>query len=307
MSDANCWYVVVNPVSGGGRAARYWVRLRAALDRLQVPHHCAESTAAGAATTLAAAALREGYRRFLAIGGDGTFNELVNGLASQHEVPFAQCLVAAAAAGTGNDWAQAMRIPEDAGRLASCLARRRTRVVDLGLAVHATGERRYFHNVAGAGLDAEVLRRMPRAGPRSLRYVAGVLRTIARFRAPEFRVTVDGQRISGCFWLALAANGPRCGGGMQLAPSAALDDGWLELVMLSPLSLPAALGKLPRLFNGRLAGDAAFARMRCRSVRIESTPPCGVELDGELAGVTPVTFSLIPGALQTLDCRESAE
>lgn len=307
MVDANGWFIVVNPVSGGGRARRFVPRLRAALDRRRLHHECVTTTAAGDARGLVAQALADGYRRLLALGGDGSFHELVNGLIAQSGVRPAQCLVAVAAHGTGNDWARTLQVPDDPEQLAACMARARGRYVDLGMAEDARGQRLAFHNVAGAGLDAEVLRRLPRRGPRMLAYLAGLARTIPRFRAPEFELVIDGKKESGRFLLVLAANGPRCGGGMRLAGDAALDDGWLDLVAIAPVSLPRAMAALPKLFDGRLAGHPALRVVRCRSATIDARPGCGVELDGQLAGETPVTLTVLPGALQALDCRGSAE
>lgn len=307
MVHPDSWFIVVNPVSGGGRARRHVPRLRAALDRRRLHHECVTTTAAGDARGLVAQALADGYRRLLALGGDGSFHELVNGLIAQSGVRPAQCLVAVAAHGTGNDWARTMEVPDDPERLAACMARARGRYVDLGMAEDARGQRLAFHNVAGAGLDAEVLRRLPRRGPRMLAYLAGLARTIPRFRAPEFELVIDGRKESGRFLLVLAANGPRCGGGMRLAGDAALDNGWLDLVAIAPVSLPRAMAALPKLFDGRLAGHPALRVVRCRSATIDARPGCGVELDGQLAGETPVKLSLLPAALQALDCRGSAE
>jgi diacylglycerol kinase (ATP) len=307
MVHPDSWFVIVNPVSGGGRTRRHLPRLCAALDRRRLPHECVTTTAAGDARRLVTKALADGHRRLLALGGDGSFHELVNGLVAQAEVPPAQCLVAVAAHGTGNDWARTMQVPDDPEQLAACMARARGRRVDLGMAEDARGQRLAFHNVAGAGLDAEVLRRLPRRGPRILAYLAGLARTLPRYRAPEFELTIDGRQQSGRFLLVLAANGPRCGGGMRLAGDAALDDGWLDLVTVAPVSVPRAMAALPKLFDGRLAGHPAFRVVRCRSVTIHARPPCGVELDGQPAGETPVRLSLLPAALQALDCRGSAE
>lgn len=307
MVHPDSWFIVVNPVSGGGRARRYVPRLRAALDRMKVPHECVTTTSPDDAAPRVAQALRDGHRRLLALGGDGSFHELVNGLVAQGTVAPAQCLVAVAAHGTGNDWARTMRVPDDPDRLAACMARARGRQVDIGMAIDARGRQIAFHNVAGAGLDAEVLRRRSRRGPRALAYLTGLARTIVRYRPPRFAITIDGQRQSGRFLLVLAANGPHCGGGMRLAADAAPDDGWLDLVTVDPLSFPRAIAALPKLFNGRLAGHPAFRVRRCRSATIDADPPCGVELDGQLAGYTPVTLTVMPGALRALDCRDSAE
>ncbi len=300
--DPARWYIIVNPASGAGRAARFWPRLEAALAPAGLAYDSSESAAPGDAAQLAARAVAAGFRRVLAIGGDGTLNELINGMLASG-VPTSDCLVAAAAGGTGNDWARSMEVPDDAERLAACMARAATRPADLGIAEDALGRRSAFHNVAGAGLDAEVIGRTPRRGPRALAYLAGLARTIATFSPPAFEVIADGRIARGRHLLALASIGPRCGGGMRLTPGAVQDDGWLDLLLLEPLTLGGALRRLPKLFDGRLAGDPAFHVSRCRTATITADPPCGVEVDGQLVGTTPVTLSILPGALNALDCR----
>ncbi len=190
--DPDAWFIVVNPASGGGRASRFRPRLVAALERAGLPHHCVESAAPGDATARFARAADEGFRRLLAVGGDGTLNELVNGLLAAGS-PTRDCLVAAAADGTG---------------------------------------------------DAEVIRRTPHWVPRAAAYLVGLIRTLTNFRAPQFEIKVDG--------------------------------------------IPA------------------FHVVRCGTVEIHSDSPCGVEVDGQLFGTTPVTVTIVPGALRALDCRVGA-
>jgi diacylglycerol kinase (ATP) len=90
---------------------------------------------------------------------------------------------------------------------------------------------------------------------------------------------------------------------MRLTPAARPDDGWLDLLTLEPMSPMRSLARLPKLFDGRLAGDPAFRIVRCRTAIVDAVPPCGLELDGQLFGTTPVTLSILPGALAVLDCR----
>lgn len=300
--DPRSWYIVVNPASGAGRAARFAPLLAAALRRANVPFDCVESAAPADARGLFARAAAGGRRRLLSLGGDGTFNDLVNGLFDSG-VPPRDCLVAAAAGGTGNDWSRAMEIPDEAECLAGFMARGASRAADVGVAVGADGRPTAFHNVAGAGIDAEVIRRTPRLGPRAVAYLAGLLATLVRYRPLEFEITVDGRTVRGRFLMVLASIGPRCGGGMRLTPGAVADDGWLDLLTVDPLSPGGALARLPKLFDGRLAGDPAFRVLRCREATIRCGSPCSVELDGELSGATPVSVAIRAAAISALDCR----
>ena len=209
-----------------------------------------------------------------------------------------------AAGGTGNDWSRTMQVPDDPDALARCMRRATARAADIGIATDPSGSRAAFHNVAGAGIDAEALRRTPRGGPRALAYLAGLLRSLASYRTPVFEVSVDGSEVRGRYLLALASIGPRCGGGMRLTPHALVDDGLLDLLLVDPLTLPGALARLPRLFDGRLDGDPAFHVRRCRTAVIAADPPCGAQLDGQPFGSTPVAVRVEPGALNALDRNE---
>jgi len=312
MSESSRWFVVVNPVSGGGRARRRWPLLSAALDRHGIEYESAVTSSAGHAVELAQQAIARGHRRLLALGGDGSFNELVNGLVAQRQVPLEQLLAAVAPLGTGNDWARAMQVPDSPDLLAKAMLRSRSRRVDLGIAeipaVDGNPARRLaFHNNAGAGINAEALRFTPRSGPRALAYLIGLVRALMRFQAPHFEVSADGRLQAGRYLIALAAIGSYYGAGMRLAPSAQADDGYFDLVLVETMSILGALRRLPKLFNGRLQGDPAVHTVRCRAVTIRATPACGVEADGQDIGSTPVTLELQRAALHVLDCRPSAE
>ena len=312
MSEASRWFVIVNPVSGGGRARRRWPELAAILDRHGIEYESAITAQSGHAVELAQQAITRGHRRLLAMGGDGSFNELVNGLFAQQQVPLEQLLAAVAPLGTGNDWARAMQVPDDPELLVKAMLRARSRKVDVGLAeapAAAGGRPRRlaFHNNAGAGINAEALRLTPRGGPRALAYLVGLVRALMRFKAPQFELSIDGRLRSGRYLIALAAIGNSYGAGMRLAPGALADDGYFDLALIEPLSIAAALRRLPRLFNGKLAGDPAIEVMRCRRVSLSTAPPCGIEIDGQDFGQTPLTLSIQPGALNVLDCRPSAE
>ena len=312
MPDPSRWFIIVNPVSGGGRARRRWPQLAAALARHGLEHDAEVTCSAGHAVQLAQQAIASGHRRLMALGGDGSFNELVNGLVAQQEVPLEKLLAAVAPLGTGNDWAHAMQVPDDPDLLAAAMARGRSRRVDLGIAEArgAAGEtprRLAFHNNAGAGINAEALRLTPRGGPRALAYLVGLARALTSYKAPRFEVSADDRLQSGRYLIALAANGHYYGAGMRVAPGALVDDGFFDLVLVEAMSIRETLRRLPKLFNGKLATDPAVHTVRCRSVTIHATPACGVEADGQTFGSTPVTLTLQPGALTVLDCRPSAE
>jgi YegS/Rv2252/BmrU family lipid kinase len=303
------WFVVVNPASGGGASRRRWPMLARELERRGLRFRAAETEYPGHAVSLVRDAVESGARRLLAIGGDGTFHELVNGLHAQDRVPPADVVAAVAPQGSGNDWARTHGMPREPACLAGAMASAPVRLVDLGRATCAgrAGARTViFHNAAGAGLDAAVVRATSPRGPRAVAYAIALLRALRRFRAPRMRITTDGGDAGGACLTAIAAIGPDCGGGMRLAPGARPDDGAFDLVTVADLPLLRALALAPGLWSGRAAAHPAFGRIACTKARIESLPDCDVEADGQLVGRTPVDARVLPGALRTLDCRVPA-
>ncbi len=258
MAAGAQWFVIVNPASAGGRAARRWPALAAALTRQGVAFRAVMTDAPGHGVLLARRALAEGYRHLLAAGGDGILHEVVNGVLQEDPVVPESVCVGAAALGSGNDWARGRGLPDSPDGIAACVARGHSSLHDLGrLRFEAPGRpERFFVNVAGAGLDAEVIERLPASGPRRAAYLVGLLRALRAHRRSSFNLSAAERTWHGPLMLALAAIGPRCGGGMRLAPQARADDGLLDVVAIAPVRLPWDLVRLPRLFDGRLPGES---------------------------------------------------
>lgn len=304
MPGPSHWYVIVNPASGGGRAGRRWPALARALDAAGVPYRSAITTHPGHAVTLAAEAVEAGYCRVLSVGGDGVLHESLNGIMGQTRVPPREICLGAAPLGSGNDWARAQAIPSDPEATARCVAACRTRLQDVGRldfpAAPPGAAGCYFINVAGAGLDAHVLQRLPAHVPRRLAYVLGVLRSLASFAPPRFEIRHDGQQHREQLLLALVALGPYCGGGMRLVPHALTDDGHMDLLEVAPLRLPRELLKLRRLFDGRLAEERFATHRRITRVAVDANPAAGVQADGQLVGTTPFVATILPAAIRSL-------
>jgi YegS/Rv2252/BmrU family lipid kinase len=304
MAEDPGWYVVVNPASGSGRSLRSWQSLAGALRLERVPFEAATSERPGHGEALAAAAVARGFRRLLAVGGDGTLHEVLNG--AMRSPPADRLAFAVAPFGTGNDWARGRGVPREPLALARCLARGRLAPCDLGaieFPADAASPPRYFINVAGAGIDAHVLATLPAGRARRIAYLWGVVRALTSFRAPQFEVEAAERRERGRRLLVLAANGPFCGNGMRLAPGATPDDGLLDVVTVEPLPLLSALARLGRLFDGRVTEEPWVHAGRASAVEVRAEPPAAVEADGQVVGRTPARFRAIPAAVLALDCR----
>lgn len=303
MPAATDWFVVVNPASGGGRARRRWPDLARCLGAAGVRFEPAITGHPGHATSLVRDAVAAGYRRVLAVGGDGVLHEALNGVMTQTRTPPSDICIGAAPLGSGNDWARGHGIPMDAAGAARCVAAARVVAEDVGrldFAGDGAARRCHFINVAGAGLDADVLERLPRRLPRRLGYLIGLLRSLASFEPPRFDLLLDGRPAASRALVALLSLGPWCGGGMHLAPAARCDDGLLDVLTVDPLRLPAQLPRLRRVFDGRLPEEPFAHYARAATVSVAADPPVRVQADGQLVGDTPFIATVLPRAILAL-------
>jgi YegS/Rv2252/BmrU family lipid kinase len=285
-------FIVVNPAAGRGRARRVWERVRPHLDRFgrwsgavtEYPGHARE---------LARAAAADGYARVVALGGDGTVSEVVDGLA------WSGSALGVIPAGSGNDFGRSAGVPRDAVAAARLALTGPVRSIDLG-EIRSGGRSRHFVNVAGFGFDAEVARTanaLPKRFGGTLTYVLAVLRALRRCRPVAVRLELDGRPLERELLLAAVANGPACGGGMLIAPNARNDDGLFDVCLAGDLSRAELVRLLPKMYSGGHAGHPKVEFHRCRELRAQAGAPVGCQADGELTGDLPATFVLHPGGI----------
>ncbi|RIL04644.1 MAG: hypothetical protein DCC71_13280, partial [Proteobacteria bacterium] len=232
--------------------------------------------------------------RIVAAGGDGTLNEVVNGLADPGSTPLALLPL-----GTANMMAGALGIPRDPARLAELVERGRVRRVDMGLA----GATRFL-GVAGAGFDAmvtEAVRRTRRGALGYRGYAAPILRTLRGYRAPRLRVRLDGGAPIACGF-AIVANLPNYGGLFAVTPEARPDSGRLDVCLFRDASFPGLVRIVWPAWRGTLARRADCHVASATHVTIDAEGPASVpvQLDGDAWGATPVEITVRPAAVSML-------
>jgi YegS/Rv2252/BmrU family lipid kinase len=299
---ATRWLVIVNPASGRPDGGRGWRAIEQALQRAGVSFDVTHTQHPGHGEILARRALHDGRRHIVAVGGDGSVNEIVQGLLTAGLADTRDVTLAVAPHGTGNDWARSLGITRDPSDIAAVLAAGRTMLHDVGFIdfPEAGGMRRWFINVAGAGYDAYVSERVPRPVPSASTYLRVALNGLATYRSPEFRIRAGNETITGRLLLAFVANARFCGNRMHVAPTASMDDGVLDVLAVQELSLLQVLPKLVKLYRGRILGDRAVRHLRSTSVRIETSPSVAVQADGQIVGRTPADFSVQRQALRVV-------
>jgi YegS/Rv2252/BmrU family lipid kinase len=258
--------------------------------------------APGHATELARDAAAAGRDVVVALGGDGTLNEVVNGLAASGT---AGPELAILPFGTGRDTIRTYGIPKRAERALELLRGGQTRTIDLGRATFSTprGEHsRLYINIGSCGLTGAAAERAQRTSKRlggTPSFLYAIVTTFAAWRNVPFRVVVDDEPA-----LELVANNVICangrvfGGGIRICPQAEPDDGLLDVLVWGDVGKLDLALNLPRLYRGTHLGHSKVTVARARRVRVETSRPLPVELDGELPGTTPATFEIVPQALR---------
>jgi YegS/Rv2252/BmrU family lipid kinase len=238
-------------------------------------------------------------RLAVAVGGDGTLNEVVNGLAGR-DVELATIPI-----GTGMDFVRTHGIPtrfEEAVRVARDGG---TRVVDAGRVSYRTwaGEEaeRWFANVGSVGMSGAVAQRangMSKALGGKVTFFYALTRVFLEWDNTDVTVTFDGGERRGRMHDVVVANGVWHGGGMKLAPDAQPDDGAFDVVLIGDVSKTDFLTTAPKIYKGRHVHHPKVEVVRTAQVAVAAPAPLPIELDGEQVGTTPATFRAVPGALR---------
>ncbi|MFN7115430.1 MAG: diacylglycerol/lipid kinase family protein [Saprospiraceae bacterium] len=304
----NTWYIIANPAAGKNAVARRWQALEAFLKQYLPDHEVALTTHRAHATMLAQEAIQQGYRHIIAIGGDGTNFEVINGILQQSVVPATEITYALLPVGTGNDWIRTHRIPKNWQHWQQMLKAGKTLLQDVGV-VHYFNKgkpaQRYFVNVAGLAYDAFVVQyaeRYKRWIIHKILYLFMVVRCLFKYRLTRARVSFNGQHIEDYFYTINAGIGRYSGGGMRLVPHADPTDGQLALTVARRVSKLGVLLNTYRFYNGTLGEHPQIDLYQTNAIRVEplEEQPLWVEADGEFLGDTPADFSLLPQALKII-------
>jgi diacylglycerol kinase (ATP) len=301
--------VVVNPVSAGGQTMRRWPQIRTALREAGIDIHAHLTTSRGDATAVTRREItRLSVRRVVAVGGDGTLNEVVNGCFDARGAPLARGLtVGLIPSGTGSDIRRTLGLPTDPHAAARLLAGGTTRVIDLGRIVFADGSHRLFANVADCGLGGEVVTRISRSHQKragllgSAVFLGISITELMSYRNRDVLLTIDGVTTRQRVQQVVFANGRCFGGGMRIAPAADPADGLLDVVVVGDISRLGALRAVPRLFRGTHLGLPTVSFRRVRSIGIaaaEGESPPRFDVDGEQVGSAPAEITVLPRALR---------
>ncbi|TMF39188.1 MAG: diacylglycerol kinase family lipid kinase [Chloroflexi bacterium] len=303
---------IVNPASGAGKAGREWAGVESWLPSSGLPYEVAMTTRPLEATEIAQRAVRESRPVIVAVGGDGTLNEVVNGFFNNGAPIPTTSRLAMVPLGTGGDFRRTLRIPTDTKQAVEILRSGMVRKLDAGCVTYQTADGstavRHFINIADAGLGGDVVFIVGNGTKRfgSATYTVAGLRALLSFKNKPMTVDIDGtthqlkkaQQV-------VVANCQFFGGGMQMAPSASPTDGVFDVILIKNASKIETMRGMNDIRSGKHLDQSnpKMELMYGKRVSVTSPEKVRIDVDGEAVGFLPALFEIQPGAIDFITPR----
>ncbi len=304
--SARTTHIILNPASAGGKTGR---RLKDILSVMGSFFDQACSTFITRkpldAWASASEAVREGAQLIIAVGGDGTLQEVINGLFLNGHLINPECQLGVLSCGTGKGFAQSVGLPASLGQQVQLICTSHAQLVDVGRVdfVDDKGKEthRYFLNECQLGIGGEVVRTVQQHHKRlggTLGFGLGTIGATLRYRNQCMKVAFDdGTAIAEEFTGVVVGNGAFTGGGMNLTPGARVDDGKLNILLMHSMTLAQRLLVFPKIYTGTHIHSHHFSYNPASSITVDSTEKVLVEADGELLGTTPCLIRILPAKI----------
>jgi diacylglycerol kinase (ATP) len=290
---------ILNP-RAGGRTAAY----------LPEGAEILETRAPGHATELTREAIKLGATTVIAVGGDGTINEVVNGFFEDEQRIPTDATLAVIPHGTASDFSRTLRLPLDGKLAARIIQNGEKRLIDVMKVRYTASDGnqkvRYAVNVTSFGLGgavADKVNRSSKAMGALCTFAAATLQAALRFSGSQVTVQLDDSKtISAAITNVAVGNGQYHGAGMRVCPEAIVDDGLLDITIVRHIRLHQLMFNMPMLYNGKILGHPKVESYRAKTIRAESRQTVLVEIDGEALGRLPVEIAVVPSAIRVF-CR----
>ncbi len=299
---------MVNPNAGNRKIRKDWPGIKKLLDKSGLKFEYVLTDYPLHAISLAAEAIKQGYRNFLAVGGDGTFNEVVNAIFKQDEIPYSDFLMGLIPVGTGNDWGRMFGIPKSYKGAIDVIKKKNVFVQDIGRINYFDGQNsthRFFVNIAGMGFDALVAQKTNKqkeAGKgNTLSYFLNLLTSLFEYKPRIIHTDIDGDKYNFDTFSMSVGICRYNGGGMMQLPNAIPDDGLLDITIIKKIGLGTVAAQLRNLYTGQFVKHPKVATFRAREVHINSrNTDFMMEADGESLGYGPYHVTILPRSLKII-------
>ncbi|HOU02246.1 MAG TPA: diacylglycerol kinase family lipid kinase [Bacteroidales bacterium] len=301
------WFTIVNPNAGNGKGKKDWNRIAGLFENKGIPVVPKFTEKKLQAIEFARDAIGDGFRKIIAVGGDGTLNEVINGIFSQEYCPGKDISVGMIPVGTGNDWGRMFGIPLVYEAAVDVIKQNKLLLHDIGVLTYHNGSeqnKRYFINIAGLGFEALVVRKTNRQKDRGRSnqtiYFFNLLTSLIAYKKTNVALEIDGRQYSAKIFSINVGNGRYCGGGMRQTPEALPDDGLLDITVIREMGRIEIIKNLKILYDGTILSHPKVDGYRSKNLKVTSEAILYAEADGESLGHTPVEFSIIPAAVNVV-------
>lgn len=315
MQDENLdkeWFVIVNPNAGRRKGEKDWPEIARLITAANIRFKSMFTQHRVHAVRMARKFVEMGYKNIIVVGGDGTMNEVVNGLFTQAKQPTNTVAIGMIPVGTGNDWCKMFGIPLDYKGAIDVIKKGRTFLQDIGWVKFMQSgleKNRFFANMSGMGYDAMVAEKtnkqkdLGKGGP--LSYFINIFSSLFSFQEAQTEVIVDGKEVLKA--PVFTMNVGICkynGGGMMQLPKAIPDDGNLDMTVITELSRFSVMRNVRKLYDGTFTSLPQVRTFRGKSIMINSKPELYMEADGESLGHSPFKFGILPKSLKIIVGKE---
>ena len=275
--------LIINHTAGGGKPEKYISEILSYFDGINFDYHVSWTPSSGSATTLARQAAEQGADIIISVGGDGTINEIINGIIQSPTQPALGIIPA----GWANDFIKSTTIPKDILQACQIISRNKTKMIDVGL----INEETYFANVCGIGFDADIAdlaNQMKTRYPhwKTLSAYVYVFATIQKLLSPlpsfQAKITIDGKVAEGEMLLVAVANGRIEGGKFNITPKAEIDDGLLDICIIEKMNRFRCLYLLPKAIKGTHHEVSEVSFFKGKDILIELNKSVTVQVAGEI-------------------------
>lgn len=306
MAENNQALFIVNPVSGGGRTKKNWQKVEMLLRQKGYHFDVRFTERPLHATMIASEALQSGYTHIIAVGGDGTINEALNGFYAEEVKDRYQTAFSVLPMGTASDFSRVLQTSAKFAYIEKLLTECREIACDVARAFYTDWAHkpasRFFINVADIGIGSDTVARVNRNSKALggfLSFLLAFLTSVFLFKNPELTVEVDGKLFyAGKSSLVAVNNGKYFGGGMMIAPSAEITDGLLDIAVLGDMRKTEFLKELPGVYKGKHLNHPKIHLTRGKTIKIASNQKIYLEVDGESPGTGNIEFEILPGDIR---------
>ncbi len=301
------WIAIVNRAAGGGKTEKDWPLISQLLDKHGIIYEPHFTNRRLHASIIARNKVREGFSKIIVVGGDGTMNEVINGVFAQDRINTTEVMLGMISVGTGNDWARMFNIPIDYEGAVLTIKEQKTFIQDAGLVNYRKNckeWKRYFINIAGLGFDARVVERSNRmkekgkSGP--FLYFYNILLSLLKYKSQDAEIEIDGKTFDRTIFSLNIGIGKYSGGGMIQVPHAIADDGLYSITLIKKIGKLNILVNIKRLYNGSITEHSKVETYMAKSLQIDGASRLQLETDGETLGHGPMSFKIIPRSVTVI-------